>query len=171
MKTFLVLIFLVFFAGCVSIDGVGDVASDHYENIDQSAIEKQLTKGTELEDDNLSVVKSIIEAAENLKRLQAEMESLQGQIEEVNMQLKELSENETLIINEENREYLNYLNDLVESSMVFSSALRDSVYIWDSYLSSTDHDVTNIKDVNSSGLADSIINPMQSMAEEMNQSN
>jgi septal ring factor EnvC (AmiA/AmiB activator) len=153
------IISLIVFSGC-EIPSSDKLAEKEMQKINQSYIERQLTKNTSLEEQNITIANSIIDALNSLAMLEEELEKLNSNIEIINSNLEELQKNTT---DSQTYEYLSHLNNLTYRSQEFTYILRDSVYKWDRYLTSAyenKNNLTRIKD-NNSMIAGSILDPLK----------
>ena len=153
--------------GC-KIQGSGDLAKEETQKLNQNLAEKKLTSNTSLEEQNITILTSLITTTQNLKNLQNELNNLNKEIEKINSELENLSEDELKKLDKNTLEYLNYLNSLTETSKDFTSSLYDSTYIWDKYLSNAieNHNSLNFsKPVNKSIFVNSFVEPLEPFLE------
>lgn len=162
MKITIIIILILYatlFFGC-NIPSSAELAEEEMQKINHSLIEKQLTKNTTLEEQNITIANSIINAINSLAMLEEELEKLHSNIEIINNNLEELQMNTT---DSQTFEYLTYLNNLTIKSQEFTYILRQSVYKWDSYLSNAYENSDNISNIpqNSTMLIESITDPLK----------
>ena len=153
----------LFFSGC-EIPNAYDFSVEEVKKLNQSQIEKQLIKGTKFENEQLNVIESVIITSRSLKQLKEELEILNNDIQIINEEIIKLESEQNELSNQETVEYLNYLNDLMDTSVEFTNSLSKSVNLWDKYLNEiivNRGDLTKIKQINQTEFANSIVEPVK----------
>ncbi|MDA3856587.1 MAG: hypothetical protein PF569_10110 [Candidatus Woesearchaeota archaeon] len=164
MKKILMLILIsIIISGCTTMQGMKSINISELSDKNQSEVEQFITKGTELENQNITIASSILITIDNLKKLQKELDNLNENIENISQNLETI-ENEQRS-NQESAQYLNYLNSLVNQSNNFIESLQDSTKFWSKYLIKTNQSKDNLNytdDSDNQGIVDSITKPLKS---------
>ncbi len=170
MKQIFYLIILLFFIPGCSIQGSGNFADSQVLKINsQIKIQKHLIANTSLEDQNISIMSSLIMTINNLKRLQKELELLNSDIAIIQNNLEKTKNgvNDNLTI-----DYLETLDGLTKKSMIFTKTLYNSTFIWDKYLSRQYQMKDNLnfsEKIDSKVFVDSIIEPVEVFGDNKNE--
>lgn len=154
-KIFLLSIFLaLFLSACSSLGGLADEGSKSQAEFEQK-IQNVSINST---GNSSSLGKALTDSLLALKSLQGELEYLEVEIDVINSNLKNVSNQE---LDSQTLAYLNELNKLTGKSKEFVSSLYESTKVWDSYLSSQSFDPWELEDLNSSEVTQSIEKPLE----------
>ncbi len=160
----LLILLLLFFSSCsFHIDGAGNVAADEFEKISDNSIENYLLKNTTLEEQNIIVLTSVVDAIENLKNLKEELEKLNRSIDNISKDYEYLQN--TTNLDSETLSFLYDMELLIYKSNMFVSSLHDSIIVWERYLFNMKNNTDNLSfdtPVNKTVFVNSITEPLES---------
>lgn len=105
-----------------------------------------------------TISNDIKDTIDNLARLKTELDSLNKDIDNINIQIENMTKDANL--DPQTIEYLNQLNELVFTSKDFVNALSKSTTTWDSMLTNINADKLNESEISINELSNSIIEPL-----------
>ncbi len=162
IKNIFYLSLLLLICGCSYLGGFEDLGEETVQEYNQKIETAKLQNNT-LNSSNPGIAKALVDSINSLNQLQGELDLLQEDIDKINLDIENLSQDSNL--DPETITYLNSLNELTLKSKKFVSSLYESTKIWDSYLSSQSYNPYEFTEINDTQLIDSVSKPLDAFTE------